>query len=153
MNTEDDEQKFCCGDMTNRFCCSFAEKLREVPGFDPSKHYDSRSSSRHVFTNFQIRIYQFSNKYYVDSCFDAPKFLRFFYNWETLVKIYRFVFVNFVRFVKTCCELNNSVRYRLGHSGHWHFWHYLLGFTLSVLGIGFITYVFGSIIFEVSMYI
>ena len=59
MNTEDDEQKFCCGDMTNRFCCSFAEKLREVPGFDPSKHYDSRSSSPHVFTNFQIRIYQF----------------------------------------------------------------------------------------------
>ena len=29
----------------------------------------------------------------------------------------------------------------------------LLGFTLSVLGIGFITYVFGSIIFEVNMYI
>ena len=82
--TEDDEQKFCCGDMTNRFCCSFAEKLREIPGFDPSEHYDA------------------------------------------------------------------SVRYRLAHSGHLHFWHYLLGFTLSVLGIGFITYVFGSIIFEVS---
>ena len=62
-------------------------KLREVPGFDPSKHYDS------------------------------------------------------------------SVRYRLGHSGHWHFWHYLLGFTLSVLAIGFISYVFGSIIFEVSTYL
>ena len=84
MNTEDDEQKFCCGDMTNRFCCSFAEKLREIPGFDPSEHYDA------------------------------------------------------------------SVRYRLGHSGHWHFWHYLFGFALTVLCIGFISYVFGSIIFEVS---
>ena len=86
MNTEDDEQKFCCGDMTNRFCCSFAEKLREIPGFDPSEHYDA------------------------------------------------------------------SVRYRLAHSGY-HFWHYFLGFTLSVLAIGFISYVFGSIIFEVHTYL
>ena len=86
MNTEDDEQKFCCGDMTNRFCCSFAEKLREIPGFDPSEHYDA------------------------------------------------------------------SVRYRLAHSGY-HFWHYFLGFTLSVLAIGFISYVFGSILFEVFTYL
>ena len=74
MNAEDDEQKFCCGDMTNRFCCSFAEKLREVPGFDPSKHYDSRSSSRHVFTNFlNTNLRSFSAKYYLTIFSNAQK--------------------------------------------------------------------------------
>ena len=50
LNTEDDEQKFCCGSVQDRFCCSFAEKLREVPEFDPSSHYDAsmRYRFRHL---------------------------------------------------------------------------------------------------------
>lgn len=44
MNAEDEEQKFCCsggnGGLTDRFCCSLSEKLREIPGFDPASHYD-----------------------------------------------------------------------------------------------------------------
>ena len=41
LNAKDSEQKFCCGDPKNRFCCSFAEKVRELPGFDPGTHVDS----------------------------------------------------------------------------------------------------------------
>ena len=41
LNAKDSEQKFCCGDPQNRFCCSFAEKVRELPGFDPGTHVDS----------------------------------------------------------------------------------------------------------------
>jgi len=31
------DQKYCCGEITNRFCCSLEEKLRELPDFDPSQ--------------------------------------------------------------------------------------------------------------------
>ena len=83
MNTSEHEQKFCCGDLEHRFCCSFAEKLREVPDFDPSGHKDG------------------------------------------------------------------TVRYRVRHE-HFHFWHYLIFIGLSVLFIGFISYIFGCVIFEVG---
>ena len=54
MNTHEHEQKFCCGDLENRFCCSFAEKLREVPDFDPSGHHDGtvRYRVRHEHFHF-----------------------------------------------------------------------------------------------------
>ena len=54
MNTSEHEQKFCCGDLEHRFCCSFAEKLREVPDFDPSGHKDGtvRYRVRHEHFHF-----------------------------------------------------------------------------------------------------
>lgn len=40
LKSGDDEQKFCCGSASERFCCSFQEKVKEVPDFDPQTHMD-----------------------------------------------------------------------------------------------------------------
>lgn len=48
INSEPEEQKFCCGNPENRFCCSFSEKLTEIPGFDPENHKDA-SGMRYRF--------------------------------------------------------------------------------------------------------
>jgi hypothetical protein len=47
ISTEDEEQKFCCGQSSDRFCCSLAEKLREIPGFDPESHHDRGTRYRY----------------------------------------------------------------------------------------------------------
>lgn len=39
-NSETEDRKFCCGSITSRFCCTFDEKKKELPDFDPSTHED-----------------------------------------------------------------------------------------------------------------
>jgi len=40
LENSQNNQKFCCGEISQRFCCSLEEKLLEVPDFDPSKDDD-----------------------------------------------------------------------------------------------------------------
>lgn len=40
LNSSPSDQKYCCGDIDTRFCCSLDEKLKELPDFDPIRDDD-----------------------------------------------------------------------------------------------------------------
>jgi len=43
-NSKEEDRKFCCSSITTRFCCTFDEKKKELPDFDPNTHEDPEFS-------------------------------------------------------------------------------------------------------------